>query len=188
MPADTLPDLKRQLRAAARAARYAVPSTTRAAAQTRLWSLLRAVEGRTIAGYLPLPGELDPTRAMRAWRFRNTVCVPVVTAQGAPLRFREWWPGCPTAEGPFGTRVPTEGGWRVPDVLVVPLLLFDAGGGRLGYGGGFYDRTLAGLPNARSVGLGVEALRVVQIPRERWDVDLDLVVTETGVHRRHGGG
>ena len=184
MTSDTAPDPKAQFRAAARAARREITPVARAAAQTRLWALLRGVEGQCIAGYLPLPDELDPTCAMRAWAFRNTVCAPVVTAKGAPLRFRQWWPGCPLVEGAFGVREPQEGGWRVPDVVVVPLLAFDAGCGRLGYGGGFYDRTLAGLPEARTVGLGAEALRVRQVPRERWDVDLDAVVTEAGVHLR----
>jgi 5-formyltetrahydrofolate cyclo-ligase len=116
----------------------------------------------------------------------NRLCVPVVAARGAPLRFREWHPGCATEAGAFGVSVPVEGGWRVPDVLIVPLLAFDAGGARLGYGGGFYDRTLAGLTEARTVGFGLEALRVEAVPTEPTDRRLDVVVTESGVYPSPG--
>ncbi len=136
---------KAQMRAACRAARDGAGALDRAAAATRLYARLAALRGRTIAGYLPIGSEVDPRGAMRVLARDNRVCVPVVTAPGAPLRFREWTPGCALEPGPFGVMVPIDGGWRVPDVVIVPLLAFDARGARLGYGGGFYDRTLAGL-------------------------------------------
>lgn len=139
------------------------------------------LRGRTIAGYLPIGTEADPTGAMRALGHDNRICVPVVMGPGTPLRFREWWPGCATETGEFGVEVPVEGGWRVPDVLIVPMLAFDAGGGRLGYGGGFYDRTLGGLAGAVAVGLALEAQRVAAVPMEATDVALDWIVTESGV-------
>lgn len=168
------------------AARDAAPSLARAAAAVRLWSRLRDLRGALIAGYLPIRSEVDPRRAMAVLSRDNRLCAPVVTAKGAPLRFREWWPGCPTAPGAFGIEEPTEGGWRVPEILIVPMVAFDAAGGRLGYGGGFYDRTLAGLNGARAVGLAIEAQRVDAIPRAPTDVQLSEIVTEAGVYPAAG--
>ena len=173
--------LKAQLRVACRAAREAVGEGPRAAAATRLFARLAGLRGHVIAGYLPIGSEVDPTGAMRVLRHDNRVCVPVVTARGAPLRFREWWPGCATAPGAFGIEEPVEGGWRVPDVVIVPLLGFDAGGGRLGYGGGFYDRTLSGLHARRVLGLAVDAQRVEAVPSEETDVELPEIVTESRI-------
>ncbi len=155
-------------------------------AGTRLYARLMGLRGRTIAGFLPIGSEADPTHAMRVLAKDNRVCVPVVTARGAPLRFREWWPGCPLETGAFGVSVPTEGGWRVPDVVIVPLVGFDATGARLGYGGGFYDRTLAGLRDALVVGFALEAQRVEALPQEPTDVRLPYIVTDAGVHAPGG--
>ena len=182
-----LGEAKAQARREVLARRDAASGTVRAAAQVRLWAHLRDLRGATIAGYLPIGSELDPRRTMTVLSRDNTICVPVVTARGAPLRFRHWWPGCETAPGAFGVEEPVEGGWRVPDVLIVPLVAFDEGLGRLGYGGGFYDRTLAGLTRARTVGLACEAQRLVQIPREATDVALDAIVTEHRVIARTEG-
>lgn len=176
--------MKAQLRERCLAAREAAPLPLRAAAATRLYARLMHLTGRTIAGYLPIGSEVDPTGAMRALSRGNRICVPVVTAKGAPLRFREWTPGCALEEGAFGVPVPTEGGWRVPDVVVVPMVGFDPSGARLGYGGGFYDRTLAGLPDALVVGLALDAQQVPQIPRGPHDVILPWIVTDKGVAGR----
>lgn len=164
------------------AARDMARPEARAAAATRLWARLRHVQGAVIAGYLPIRSEVDPRRTMAALAHDNRLCVPVVTGKGAPLRFREWWPGCPTAPGAFGVEEPVEGGWRVPDVLIVPMVGFDAQGGRLGYGGGFYDRTLVGLRGARAVGVAVDGQRVEAVPRADTDVLLTEIVTESGVY------
>lgn len=155
-------------------------------AGARLYARLMALRGRTIAGFLPIGSEADPTHAMRTLSRDNRICVPVVTAKGAPLRFREWWPGCPLEAGAFGVPVPTEGGWRVPDVVIVPLVGFDARGGRLGYGGGFYDRTLPGLNGALILGFALEAQRVDVIPQDANDVSLPFIVTDAGVHAPGG--
>jgi 5-formyltetrahydrofolate cyclo-ligase len=171
---------KAQLRRRCLEARAGAAPQARAAAATRLFARLMSLRGQTIAGYLPIGSEVDPTRAMRALYGANRLCVPVVAAEGAPLRFREWTPGCATEKGPFGIHVPVEGGWRVPDVLIVPLVAFDESGARLGYGGGFYDRTLRGLPRATAVGLAVEAQRVPRLPRGPHDVPLPWIVTERG--------
>lgn len=163
------------------AARDAAGPKARAAAATRLYARMADLRGRTIAGYLPIGSEVDPRRVMRVLARDNRICVPVVTVRGAPLRFREWWPGCALETGPFGVQVPVEGGWRVPDLVIVPLVGFDSTGARLGYGGGFYDRTLAGLGAADIVGLAVEAQRVPSLPVEATDIRLPWIVTDRGV-------
>jgi 5-formyltetrahydrofolate cyclo-ligase len=182
MDADArLAEEKAQLRRRCLAARAGASPQARAAAATRLFARLMGLRGRTIAGYLPIGSELDPRRIMRALAGANRLCVPVVADKGAPLRFREWTPGCATERGAFGVEVPVEGGWRVPDVLIVPLVAFDRAGTRLGYGGGFYDRTLRGLGRATAIGLAVEAQRVPRLPRASHDVPLPWIVTERGV-------
>jgi 5-formyltetrahydrofolate cyclo-ligase len=120
---------------------------------------------------------------MRALSFDNRICVPVIAAPGAPLRFREWWPGCPLKVGAHGVPVPSDGAWRVPHVAIIPLLGFDAAGRRLGQGGGFYDRTLAVMPELHAVGLAVEAQRLDHVPTGPHDRPLREIVTEAGVHR-----
>lgn len=173
--------LKAQLRRTCLAARDNARREDRAAAATRLYARMADLRGRTIAGYLPIGSEVDPRRVMRVLSRHNGICVPVVTGRGAPLRFREWWPGCALETVAFGVQVPVEGGWRMPDVLIVPLVGFDETGGRLGYGGGFYDRTLAGLGGADIVGLAVEAQCVPSLPMEPTDMRLPWIVTERRV-------
>ena len=105
-------------------------------------------------------------------------------ARGFPrviqLGFRAWRPSDPLVAGPFRVPEPAGGAPVRPDVLLVPLLAFDAAGYRLGQGGGHYDRTLAELPHARTIGLAFAAQRVETIPRDRFDRRLDVVVTEAG--------
>ena len=108
---------------------------------------LRAVG--TVAGYLPIRSEIDPRPAMLALiGLGYRVAVPVVEAPGQPLAFRAWSPGGTTEPGAFGVEVPVAAEPVEPDVLLVPMLAFDARGHRLGYGGGFYDRTIARAPGA----------------------------------------
>jgi 5-formyltetrahydrofolate cyclo-ligase len=114
------------------------------------------------------------------------LAVPVIEAKGLPLRFRSWVPGVAVVRGPFGVEVPAEGDWVEPDLLVVPLLAFDGAGHRLGYGAGFYDRTLAGLRARRRVvalGFAYAAQQVDAVPRDATDARLDAVVTEDGTIR-----
>lgn len=150
--------------------------------------LLRAVladhRGRALSGYLPMQSEIDPLPAMAA--HRGPVGVPVTPKRGLPLSFREWSPDCVLVDGGFGTRIPAEGNWVVPEVLIVPLVAFDRRGGRLGYGGGFYDRTLAMLRAAGptlAVGYAWGAQEDDELPLEPTDQPLDLIVTEAEVIR-----
>ena len=142
--------------------------------------------GVVIAGYMPIRTELDPRPAMAALAKVVRVGVPVIDGADRPLRFREWRPDTMMINGPFGARVPAEGDWLTPTVLIVPLVAFDRAGNRLGYGGGFYDRTLAGLRAAaptRAIGLAFAAQEVRAVPAEPTDEPLDAIVTEAGVIR-----
>ena len=138
--------------------------------------------GKALAGYMPMRTEIDPLPAMAA--HRGPVGVPVILANATPLKFREWSPGAKMVEGAFKALIPEEGAWVEPEVLIVPLLAWDARGYRLGYGGGFYDRTLQGL-RARgpvlAVGFAFAAQEVAEVPIDPFDQRLDAVVTERGV-------
>ena len=142
------------------------------------------------SAYRRIRSELDPEPLMLALVAAGCrLCVPVIEGRGLPLRFREWAPGAPMQPGPFGAQVPASGDWLEPDLLIVPLLAFDREGRRLGYGGGFFDRTLARLRAAgpvrpvRAVGFGYAAQEVDEVPADATDQPLDAIVTEAGVIR-----
>ncbi|HUF44987.1 MAG TPA: 5-formyltetrahydrofolate cyclo-ligase, partial [Aestuariivirgaceae bacterium] len=113
--------------------------------------------------------------------------LPVVVARGQPLVFRAWAPGNPTVAGIWSIPVPLESAPELePDVLIVPMLAFDGEGYRLGYGGGFYDRTLARLRAIKpvvAVGAAFAGQEVAQVPRGPHDEPLDWIVTEHGPKR-----
>jgi 5-formyltetrahydrofolate cyclo-ligase len=170
-----------RIRAAERRARaHDAAAGTRAAAH--LSAYLEAFAGRVLAGYLPIRTEIDPRPVLAAWS--GPVALPVVEAPRRPLVFRGWRPGDPLVRGSFGVPVPEAVRLLVPEVLIVPLLAFDGRGYRLGYGGGFYDRTLAALRGAgrpvAAVGFAYAAQRADALPTDATDVRLDAVVTEDG--------
>ena len=174
------------LKAEARKAAFATRSDAFAAGQGRaadiLADFLAAHRGKSLSGYMPMRTEIDPLPAMAA--HQGPVCVPVIMGKGQPLRFREWTPGCAMVPGEFGAFIPADGAWIEPDVLIVPLLAFDARGYRLGYGGGYYDRTLQGLRARRptvAIGFAFAAQQVNKVPIDAFDQRLDAVVTETGL-------
>lgn len=173
-------------KAAARKTAYAVRKAAFAAGQGQaaeiLADFLSAQSGRVLSGYMPMRTEIDPLPAMAA--HQGPVCVPVIPGRDMPLRFREWTPGAAMVEGAFGAFIPADGAWLEPEVLIVPLLAFDARGYRLGYGGGFYDRTLERL-RARhatfAVGFAFSAQEVARVPTEPTDQPLDAILTENGL-------
>ncbi|MBV9757935.1 MAG: 5-formyltetrahydrofolate cyclo-ligase [Alphaproteobacteria bacterium] len=137
--------------------------------------------GAVVAGFWPIREEIDIRPLLTALAERgNPVVLPVTPARGELLTFRRWQPGAPLVAGRFGTVHP-EGEERQPDVLLVPLLAFDRAGRRLGYGGGFYDRTLAALPGATAIGCAFAAQEVEQVPAGPGDARLDAVATELGI-------
>jgi len=179
------------VKAAARAAafarrRVAFEAGDRAAGAARLLSVLQAYRGRDIAGYMAMRTEIDPLAAMADMARDGRVCVPVIAGNGLPLLFRQWTPGAAMIDGPFGAQVPAAGDVIVPEVLIVPLVAFDRAGNRLGYGGGFYDRTLQRLRAARptvAIGFAWAAQEAGCLPLEPTDQPLDMLVTEAGVMR-----
>ena len=171
------------LKAAARKAAFALRKQAFAAGQGQsaelLADYLAQFGDRVLAGYMPMRTEIDPLPAMAA--HPGVVGVPVIMGAGLALRFAEWGPGVPMAAGAFGALVPQDPVWVPPQVVIVPLLAFDARGFRLGYGGGFYDRTLAGLPGAVRIGYAFAAQEVNEVPIDAFDQRLDVIVTEQGV-------
>ncbi len=139
--------------------------------------------GATVAGFWPLPGEIDIRPILHALFARGqAIVLPVTGGRGRPLSFRLWHPDDPMQVERFGTRRPT-GPERVPDFVLVPLLAFDRRGRRLGYGGGYYDRTLAGLPDATRLGCGFAAQEMDVVPAGPHDALLPAVATERGIVR-----
>jgi 5-formyltetrahydrofolate cyclo-ligase len=134
--------------------------------------------GAIIAGFWPLPGEIDILPLLHALAEGGwPLCLPVTPRRGFPLTFRTWKPGDPLTPGRFNTRHPT-GPETVPDYILVPLLAFDRAGNRLGYGGGYYDRTLAQLPTAFRLGCAFSAQEMPRIPTGPEDVTLHAIATE----------
>lgn len=141
----------------------------------------------TIGVYWPMGAEIDTRPCIdRLHAAGFTIALPVVTAPATPLTFRRWEPGLPLLDGGFGTSVPgPDAPEVVPDTLIVPLLAFDAAGYRLGYGGGFYDRTIEKLDRAGRavtlIGAAFSAQHLDSVPHGAHDRKLHWVATETGV-------
>ena len=141
-----------------------------------------------VAAYWPIRDELDCKPVlMRLMDEGQPVCLPVVLGDDQPLELRLWEQGAPLYPSGFGTLAPDDNARQVePDIVLMPLLGFDRYGTRLGYGGGYYDRTLASLSRLpRLIGFAFAAQELDHIPREMHDVPLDAVVTEQGF--RHFG-
>lgn len=180
-------ETKAALRRAARERRAAISADERSqAGKAAAGHLIREFQfepGSIVAGYWPIRDELDSRPAMiRLIDGGQPLCLPVVVGEDAPLQLRLWNAGAPLYPSGFGTLAPEESAPLVePDVVLVPLLGFDRTGTRLGYGGGYYDRTLALLPRRpRLIGLAFDCQELDMVPRGEHDVPLDAVVTETG--------
>lgn len=170
-----------------RAAHAECAGAPRLAAGHALGEIARFPVVETVAAYLPIRAELDPEPAMRALSSLGyRVAVPVIEASESPLVFHAWLPGGAVERGRFGVLVPVGGEIVEPDVLIVPMLAFDRRGHRLGYGGGFYDRTIAALRSRREIralGFAYSAQEVPLVPDEETDMQLDAIVTERGILR-----
>lgn len=177
-------DAKTDARKAAFARRKAAHAAQRPGAADVLSTVLAGYRGVPLSGFLPIRTEIDPTPAMAEAAAHGPVGVPLIDAPGRPLRFARWAPDMPLVAGPFGAPVPAEPEFFEPELLIVPLVAFTASGGRLGYGGGYYDRTLARLRAMRptlAVGFAFAAQKADDLPLEPTDQPLDLIVTEDGM-------
>jgi len=136
----------------------------------------------TVAFCWPIRNEADIRPAMIDWLQQGgRVALPVVTESEAPLAFRAWTPQTPLIPDRYGIPTPDAGEWLTPEVLLLPLNAFDAAGYRLGYGGGYFDRTLAALvPRPLAIGVGFEFNRVPSIRPQAHDQRLDWIATEAG--------
>jgi 5-formyltetrahydrofolate cyclo-ligase len=174
------------------AAREAFPAQQRQAWSERIAASLEAgvpVSAGAVVGYCwPHRSEFDARFVVRRWRDRGAIAaLPEVVDKRGPLQFSRWWPGAPMRAGVYDIPVPDGTGVVEPDIAIVPMNGFDGQGYRLGYGGGYFDRTLAALGRrVIAVGVSFEALRVPTIHPQPHDIPMDIVVTEAGIHRAGG--
>ncbi len=136
-----------------------------------------------LSAYWPMAGEIDVRALMVELSKRGqNVCLPAVKQKEAPLVFLHWQPGDVLVKGAFATQQPD---WAKeechPDLMLVPLLAFDRYGGRLGFGGGFYDRTLAARKDVIAVGIAFDEQEVAHVPMETFDQRMDWIVTPSRV-------
>ena len=153
-------------------------------------SLLANRYGRGVfAGYVPIRCELSPLVLLeRLAGFGCDLALPITPAEGQPLTFHRWLVNGQLDDGPYGTKQPPESNEIfIPDVILAPMLAYDSNGWRLGYGGGFYDRTLASLRDAgyqvALIGIAYEGQKLDKIPVGSHDIPLDAVLGPAGLFK-----
>jgi 5-formyltetrahydrofolate cyclo-ligase len=180
---------KRAARTRALARRAAAFATHGAGAGARLAehgvAFLDLAPGTIVSGFSAIRDEIDPAALLaRLHAEGHRLCLPVMQGNGLPLLFRAWGPGDAMGKVQWGIAEPLpDKPVLEPDVVLVPLLAFDAAGHRLGYGGGFYDRTLARLRTVKpvvAVGVAYDELKVDAVPHRSYDQPLDWVLTPSG--------
>lgn len=142
--------------------------------------------GAVVAGFKPIRNEINVLPTLEAaFKAGHTLGMPVVLGRGEPLIFRQWEPGQPLVPGQFGTEQPgREHPLIEPDIVLVPMLAFDVNHRRLGYGGGFYDRTIWGLRRQKqviTVGVAFAGQKVDSVPHTDEDEQLDFIITDRGM-------
>ncbi len=182
----SIESLKSQIRREAVARRDALPAPERAAAAATIAGRPLPVEvapGAIVSGFSPLKSEINPVPLLR--RFADAgaqLALPVVAGKGKPLTMRAWAFGEPLVAGVWGIREPAPGAPEVfPDILIVPLLVFDRAGYRVGYGAGYYDMTITRLRGMKPIvviGIAYAAQEIAEVPLPPRDARLDLVLTE----------
>ncbi len=156
------------------------------AIEERLRLLLTKRRGFRLGVYWPFRAEFDP-RPLIDWLIGagSAVALPAVVDKRGPLEYRAWRPGEPLVNGVWDIPVPERREVVVPDAVLAPLVGFDEACYRLGYGGGYFDRTLAALrPKPLAIGVGFELSRIATIRPQPFDMPMDFVVTETALRRR----
>jgi 5-formyltetrahydrofolate cyclo-ligase len=188
VPAD-ITALKHELRERQKARREAALAALGPAINDALvehgTALLGGRPSGVVSAYYPMQGEIWPLRLMAALKASgHSLALPVMQGKRDPLLFRAWAPGDELIAGVWGIRQPAPSSPAVlPDILLVPLLAFDKRGWRLGYGGGYFDRTLRDLRQRKTiiaVGLGLDELEVDAVPHLDYDERLDWILTPSG--------
>ena len=176
------------------AARLAVPAAQLEARRPRIDATLeRSFPGLArarLAFCWPIKGEYDARHLAKTLRDRGALtALPVVISRQEPLVFREWHPGIELAKGPLDIPYPVNSPEVTPQAVLLPMNGWDMQGYRLGYGGGFFDRTLAAARKKPVIiGISFEFARIETIHPQSWDIPMDYVVTERGVYRRDPDG
>jgi len=166
------------------AARLALPEQEREAATARITdgldALVGTVEGTVVSAYWPFRAEPDLRPWLRGIIARGGRCaLPVVVEKGRPLEFRLWRPGDRLVQGVWNIPIPADGAPVIPDIVIAPVVGFDRSGFRLGYGGGYFDRTLAALsPRPRAIGIGYALAEIATIYPQPHDVPMAAIVTD----------
>ena len=175
-------------------ARRALAEADRRERNTMIDAALRQgfgpLAGHDVGFCWPFAAEPEPRFAVRRWRDAGSrVALPVVVAPRTPLEFRQWWPGAPMGEGVYGIPYPVDTPVLHPAAALVPVNGFDDNGFRLGYGGGYFDRTLAAMdPRPVTIALGYETARIPTIHPRSHDIPLDFFVSEAGIVVREPDG
>jgi len=188
LTAPTIDALKMLARKKAKKVRaQAVNNLAADAINRHVLQFIEQSQKKSVSAYLAIGGEVDASVLMHGLYDKNfTVCLPVVTEIDSPLVFRYWQPGCVLEKGPFSTKHPgMENPAIDPEIMLLPMLAYDDFGNRLGWGGGYFDRTLKQCrENGRSVitvGLAYAAQQCDQLPVDEFDQALDGVITENGM-------
>ncbi len=141
--------------------------------------------GKLVIGICwPYKAEFDPRFAAKQFRDQGArIALPAVVKKDFPLEFREWWPGVKMTEGVFDLPVPDDTDVLIPDAMLIPPVGFGEQGDRLGYGGGFFDRTLASIsPQPLKIGVAFELSRMPTTYPQEHDILMDFIITELGIH------
>ncbi len=175
-------DEKRALRARIRAARDAFVATDPSPIAVPEAFRARLGHGLTVTSYVPVGSEADPSPLARAAMEAGCVlALPHVTVRSEPMRFLAWETDTALEAGPFGLSQPAARAAELrPDIILTPMLAFDARLDRLGQGAGYYDGAFARFPDAWRVGVAWSVQQVGDLPIDPWDMKLDAVVTEQG--------
>jgi 5,10-methenyltetrahydrofolate synthetase len=187
---------KKELRATLLEARLeaAREPASRDALKRQLLDTLQRYEPACVGFYWPLKGEFDAREAIAGWLAADAgheAALPVIAQVGSPLAFHAWAPDMTMKTGHHRIPEPDSGRVVIPDLLLIPCVGFDQDGYRLGYGGGYYDRTLATWPGATkpvTVGIAYEACRTCDLPREAHDIPLDAIVTDVTCYPASANG
>lgn len=149
----------------------------------KILNFFKNMEHKTISGYCSVNGEVDPSLSLNTLsESGHSICLPIIVDKNKKLIFKYWNKKTPMEMGKFGILVPKSDEVKTPNYLLIPTLSFDMSKNRLGYGGGYYDRTLEYLKNKTNcfaIGLAFDEQLSQKLPTEKFDQKLDLIITQS---------